>query len=113
MNASCVTILGILGHVIVNWDTKKHKKRRFSAWKFVNSPVTQKPLDVQTWNLDAIRVLMIALRKLSLRVPGHVTKILQVENGQKLTNLNRYIPVITDIEEKCFVSFEHTISKIL
>ena len=30
--------------------------------------------------------------------------------GKKLTNLNRYISVITDIDENGFVSFEHIIN---
>ena len=30
--------------------------------------------------------------------------------GKKLTNLNRYSSVITNIDEKWFVSFEHTIN---
>ena len=34
-----------------------------------------------------------------LWAPGHVTKVLQAENMQKLTNLNRYISVIIDIDE--------------
>ena len=45
----------------------------------------------------------------SLGAPGHVTKLLQ---DKKLTNLNQYILVITDIDEKCFVVFEHTINHL-
>ena len=43
---------------------------------------------------------MNALRKLSLEAPGHVTKIVQAESVKKLTNLNQYISVMTDIDEK-------------
>ena len=32
--------------------------------------------------------------------------------GKKLTNLNRYISVITDIDKKWFVIFEHTINHL-
>ena len=32
--------------------------------------------------------------------------------GKKLTNLNRYISTITDIDEKWFVVFEHTINHL-
>ena len=72
-----VPILGISGHVIVHWDTKKkHKKRQFLAWKFINSLIIPKPLDVQSWNLDTMWVVMNALGKPSLGAPGHVTKIL-------------------------------------
>ena len=52
-------------------------------WKFTNSPITQKPLYLQNWNLDTMWVLMIALCKPSLGAPSHVTKILQTENLQK------------------------------
>ena len=54
---------------------------------------------------------MNALCKSSLGAPGHVTKILRATNGRKLTNLNRYISIITDIDEKSFVIFEHTINQ--
>ena len=57
-----------------------------------------------------MRVLINALCKPSLGSPSHVTKILPAENGQKLTSLNRYISVITDVDEKWFVIFEHTIN---
>ena len=55
-------------------------------------------------------VLMNALRKPSLGAYGHVTKILPAKNGHKLTNLNRYISVITNIDKKRFVTFERTIN---
>ena len=32
--------------------------------------------------------------------------------GKKLTNLNRYISVITDIDENWFVTFEHAIKHL-
>ena len=44
--------------------------------------------------------------------PGHVTKILQAKMGKKLTSLNQYISVISDIDEKRFVVFEHTINHL-
>ena len=37
---------------------------------------------------------------------------LQAENGQKLTNLNQYILIITNINKKWFVIFEHTINHL-
>ena len=40
---------------------------------------------------------------------GHVTKILQAENGQKVDDFEQIISVITDFDEKQFVIFEHTI----
>ena len=45
--APCVLILGIFGHMTVNWHTskqKKTKKRQFLAWKFIISPIAKKPL---------------------------------------------------------------------
>ena len=44
----CVNF-GILGHVIVNWKTQRNtKKRRDLASKFINSLITQKPLDMKS-----------------------------------------------------------------
>ena len=63
---------------------KNTSKMRFLAWKFINSSLTQKPLGVQSWNLHTMWVLINVLCKLSLGAPGHVTKMLQVENGQKV-----------------------------
>ena len=78
-------IFGILDYVIVNWDTKKYiQKLRVLAWKFINSPLTQKPLDVRSWNLDTMWVLLNAFCKPSLGAPVHVTKISQAENGDKV-----------------------------
>ena len=45
-------------------------------------------------------VFMHALCKPSLEAPSHVTKIVQAKSGRKWTILNRYISVITDIDEK-------------
>ena len=56
-------------------------------------------------------VLINALCKPNLGALGYVTKILHAE-GKKPTNLNRYISVITDIEEKWLVIFEHTINHL-
>ena len=55
---------------------------------------------------------MNALYKPSLGAPGHVTKLLLAEMGKKLTNMNRYLLVITDIDGKCFVLFEHNINHL-
>ena len=54
----CVPISGILGHVIVNWNINKHKKRRFLAWKLINSLIIPKPLDVQIWKFNTKWVLV-------------------------------------------------------
>ena len=59
---------------------KKHKKRRFLAWKFINSPLTQKPLGVESWNLYTLAVLRNDLRKPSLEARGHVTEVSLAEN---------------------------------
>ena len=55
---------------------------------------------------------MNALRKPSLGAPGHVSKSLLAENGQKVYECDRYISVITDIDEKWFVDFEHIINHL-
>ena len=54
------------------------------AWKFINSPITQKPLGVHSWNLYTMWVIINNFCKPSLGAPGHVTKMLQAENGQKV-----------------------------
>ena len=59
---------------------------RFSTWKFINSPITQKPLGVHSWNLDTMWVTTIGLCKPSLGAPIYVTKVLQAKNGQKVEN---------------------------
>ena len=88
-------IFGILGHVIVNWDTKKHKKTAIFVLKTYFFAYTLKPFRVQSRNLGTIWVFMNALCKPSLGTPSHVTKILKAENGQKvdqfeLIYLNNY-----------------------
>ena len=55
---------------------------------------------------------MNALCQSSLDPPGHVTTVLRPKMGKKLKRLNRYISVITDIEEKWFVIFEHTVNHL-
>ena len=74
-------ILGILGHVIVNWHSKK---QRFFAWKFINSHITQKPIGLHNWNLYTFWVIINGLCKPTLGAPGHMTKMLQAKNGQKV-----------------------------
>ena len=52
-------------------------------------------------------VLINALCKPSLEAPGD-----QNFSGRKSSNLNGYISVITDIDEKWFVVFEQTINHL-
>ena len=107
MKASCVPILGIPGHVIVNWDTRNIKKNGNFWLERLLNPYNSKT----TWraqlkfghNVDA-------LRKPSLGAPSHVTKIYWPKMGKKWMILNRCISVITDMNEKWFVIFEHTIN---
>ena len=78
-----------------SWIETHKKKRQFLAWKFINSTITQKPLDVQCWNLNTMWELMNALCKQSLGAPSHLTKMLCTKNGQKVDNfeliyLNKY-----------------------
>ena len=69
----------------------------------IRSFITPKPGNVQNWNLDTMWVLIKALYKRCLGAPSYVTKILQAKNGQIMEILNRYISVITDIDETWFV----------
>ena len=58
---------------------------------------------------------MLYANQVWVGAPGHVTKILQANNGQKfdLTNLNRCRPIsISDQIKKWFVIFENTINHI-
>ena len=82
-SVQCVNILGILDHVIVNWDTKKHTQTAILPWKVIKSLIIPKPLDVHCWNLDTMRVLINTLCKPSLRASGYETKILQAKSGEK------------------------------
>ena len=51
---------------------------------------------------------MLALMQTKFGTPGHVTKILRPIMGKNWTNLNRYVLIITDIDKKWFLIFEHT-----
>ena len=57
---------------------------------------------------------MNTLCKPSLGASGHVPKMLQAENGQKVDEFEPiYLgTVITDIDEKWFVVFEHTLDRL-
>ena len=77
-------MFGILGYVIVNWNTIKYKITIIFASEVMKLLITQKPLDVQSWISDTMWVLINALRKPSLGASSHVTKILQAKSGQKM-----------------------------
>ena len=57
MKASCVPILGILGHVIVHWDTKKAKEKVIFGLKsyeiVYNSKTTWPAMQKSGHNVDA------------------------------------------------------------
>ena len=110
MKASCVPILGILGHAIVNWHTKNIKKWQLLAWKFFNLPITQKPLGVQSWNLDTIWMLINGLCNPSLGTPSHETKILQAEDGQYVDEFEPIYFSKYQFWLKMICDFEHTIN---
>ena len=100
---------GNFGYPRSRYRELKLKKRQVLAWKVIKSLIIPKPLNAQSWSLETMWVLINASCKPSLGVPGHVTKILQAENGQKSGRvLNRYISAIIDIDEKWFVVFEYT-----
>ena len=54
------------------------------AWKFINSLITQKPIGMQSWNLDTIWVFINGSYKPSLEAPDYVTKMLQAKNGKSV-----------------------------
>ena len=88
-------VLGTLGHVIVNWDTKNIKKRKFLVWKLFNLPITQKPHDALSWNLDTIYKAYECMQNGVCGCPVTWPKFYSLKMGKKLTNLNRYIAVVT------------------
>ena len=112
MNASCVPILGILGHVIVNWDTNKHKKIRFLAWKFINSPLTKKHLAYTAELCIQCGWLYMVHANRVWENPVTWPKCYRPKMGRKWRILNRYISVNTDFDGKWFVIFEHTTSRL-
>ena len=57
-------------------------------------------------------MLINALCKSSLEAPGHVTKILQAENGLKVEEFEPIYSATTDIDEKSYAIFEHTINHL-
>ena len=69
---------------------KNIKKLQFLARKVINLLITQKPLDVQNWNLDTVWMLINALRKPSLGAPGLASTSLHAENGQKV---DEFVPM--------------------
>ena len=91
---------------------KKIKNRQNLARKVNNSLIIPKALDGQIWILGSMWVFMNALWKPSLGAPGPWPKCYGAKMGKKLTSLNRSISVITDIDEKWFVVFEHTINHL-
>ena len=55
-----------------------------------------------------ICMVMLALMQTKFGTPGHVNKILRPIMCKNWTNLNRYVLIITDIDKKWFLIFEHT-----
>ena len=84
MKPLCVPILGILVHVIVNWRSTSHKKNgNFCLENLLirlNSKTTWRVKLKFGHNEGAYKCFM----QTEIGAPGHVTKILQSENGQKV-----------------------------
>ena len=59
-------------------------------------------------------VLINGLRKPSLEAPGHVTKALQIVNGQKVDDFEPIYSISVNIDfiEKWFVVFEHAFNRL-
>ena len=113
MKASGVPIIGILGPVIVSWDTKKNMKNgNFRPWKVINPLIIPKPLDVRSWNLAQYGCLWMLYANRVWGARSRDQNFTRPKMGKKVTSLNRYISVITDIDEKIFAVFEHTINRL-
>ena len=57
-------------------------------------------------------ILTNGLCKPSLEIYINIIKFYTPKMGKKLTSSNRYISIITDIDDKWFVVFEHTINHL-
>ena len=67
---------------------------------------------MHNWNLATIRVLINDLYKRSLEALGHISKILQSKNGQKVDKLEPIYLGNYRYWRNRFVIFEHTINRI-
>ena len=85
MKASCVPIWGILGHVIVNWDTQKKLKQNDNFW-LINSLIIPVPLDMQSWNLDTMWIVgaYVSLMQTKFEGARSQDQTFTAENGQKV-----------------------------
>ena len=113
MKTLWVPILGILGQVIVNWVTQSIKKRRFLAWKVINSLIIPKPLDKQSWNFKRNVGAYECFIQTKFRGPRSRN---QKFTGWKLAKSWRFC---TDISRKLLILvknglwfFEHTINHL-
>ena len=103
-------ILVILDYAIVNWDTKNTKKKTVifglkSYWIAYNSKTTWPAKLKSGHNVGAYECFVqTEFRGARLRDQNFT--------GQKWAILKRYISVITSIDEKWFVIFEHTINHL-
>ena len=88
MKTSCVLILGNLGHVIVNWDTKKKHKKNGNFWleKLLNCLKFQNHLTCKAAIWTQCGCLWMLYRNQVWGALGYVTKILQAKSGQKVDN---------------------------
>ena len=90
----CASFGDSIGHVIVNWHRKEHKKCDFWLESLLipyNSKITWRAKLKFVSNL----VLINGLCKPSLKASGHVTKMLPAKHGQKVddfepTHLGKY-----------------------
>ena len=89
---------------------KKHKKTAIFSLKIYYFAYNSKTIKFAKLkfghNVDAYK----CFTQTEFGDPGLVNKIYRPKMGKKLTNLNRYISVITDIDEKGFAVFEHFIN---
>ena len=91
---------------------KTWKKRQFSPWKVINPLIIPKPLDVRSWNLAQCGCLWMLYANRVWGRPVTWPKFYAPKMGKKVTSLNRYISVITDIDEKWCAVFEHAINRL-
>ena len=91
---------------------KNTKEPQVLAWKVIKLLIIPKPLDEQNWNLYRMWDLWMLYANWVWGRPVTWPKFYKPKMDKKLTNLNRYISVITNIDKQWFAVFEHTINRL-
>ena len=81
MTATCMPIREILGHVIMNQETRSRIKQPFLGPNFINSLIIQQPLHVKSVNFDKAWLQMETFFLPNFAAPGrNLTKFTHIYN---------------------------------